>query len=79
MTTSLEEHAAMRLSGRLVVPLDCTCEEYATVIVDQAIKVDRQAEEIKRLKEKLRIIQEIIDANKIEMVSEELCQGRSNL
>jgi len=38
-----------------------------------------RAEEIKRLKEKLRIIQEIIDANKIEMVSEELCQGRSNL
>jgi len=47
MTTSLEDHAAMRLSGRLVVPLDCTCEEYAIVIVDQAM-------EIEKLKEKLR-------------------------
>jgi len=41
MTTSIEDHAAMRLSGRLTVPLDCTCDEYATVIVEQAKKINR--------------------------------------
>ena len=47
MTTSIQDHAAMRLSGRLVMPLDCTCDEYATVIVDQAA-------EIKEIKERLK-------------------------
>ena len=76
MTTSLEDHAAMRLSGRLVVPLDCTCEEYATVIVDQAIKVDRQAEEIKRLKEKLN---DTIKSMRLPLfLMEEPCQDPKN-
>ena len=47
MTISIQDHAAMRLSGRLVMPLDCNCEEYATVIVDQAA-------EIKEIKERLK-------------------------
>ena len=69
MTTSLEDHAAMRLAGESTV---CLCDEYSHLVLHQAA-------EIKTLKKKLRIIHEIIDANKIEMVSEELCHGQSNL
>ena len=67
MQTSLEDHAAMRLAGESTV---CLCDEYAHLVLHQSA-------DIRILKEKLRIIHEIIDANKIEMVSEELCQGQS--
>jgi len=43
---SLEEHAAMRLADRTTVPFECTCDEYATVII-------LQSREIKELKEKI--------------------------
>ena len=43
MTTSLEDYAAMRLAGE---SLECLCDEYASLVLSQA-------EEIKRLKEKL--------------------------
>ena len=69
MPISLEDHAIMRMAGESNV---CLCDEYSHLVLHQAA-------EIKTLKKKLRIIHEIIDANKIEMVSEELCQGRSNL
>ena len=53
MTTSIEDHAAMRLSGRLVVPPECLCDEYASVIVEQAA-------EIKRLNEKIAWIKTLV-------------------
>jgi hypothetical protein len=31
---SLEDHAEMRISGRLTVPLECTCTEYAHFICE---------------------------------------------
>ena len=53
MTISIEDHAAMRLSGRLVVPPECLCDEYASVIVEQAA-------EIKRLNEKIAWIKTLV-------------------
>ena len=31
---SLEDHAALRVSGRLTVPYECTCDEYAHFICE---------------------------------------------
>jgi len=49
MQTSLEDHAVMRLAGESNV---CLCDEYSHLVLHQAA-------EIKTLKKKLRIIQEL--------------------
>lgn len=53
MTISIEDHAAMRLSGRLAQPLECTCDEYACLIVDRA-------REIEMLKDDLAIYKKML-------------------
>ena len=63
MTTSLEDHAAMRLAGESLV---CLCDEYSSLILSQA-------EEIKRLKETIKEMRLPL------FLMEEPCQGRSNL
>ena len=47
MTQSIEDHAAIRVSGRLTVPPECLCDEYAHLITEQA-------KEIKDLKKHLK-------------------------
>ena len=53
MTISLEDHAATRLADRTVLPFDCTCTEYATVIVEQAAEIKRLKETIDTLEDQL--------------------------
>lgn len=50
MTTSLEDHAVMRLAGEAT---ECLCDEYASVIVEQAKKIDRLEAELDGMTENL--------------------------
>lgn len=63
MTTSIEDHAAMRLKGESV---ECLCDEYAHLLLHQAA-------EIKVLKEKLRHYLEAY----LKILNEEICQDQS--
>lgn len=42
---SLEDHAWMRVSGKITHQLDCTCNEYAHLILELRAEIERLKDE----------------------------------